>query len=395
MKAILLNLFIFLSLSLIAQNKTWKCINEKGETVFTLEAKYVYDFHSGLAKVKKYTLVGNRWKLGYGYIDKTGKVVIECNFKDAKDFDADVTWVKFKNQDYFTLIDKKGNVIPTKKYKKVGSFYSTQKDICAVYENDKMGFINTSGKEIIPCKYIGSSYFSEGLASVCDYNSIKGEYGFINKQGKVVIPLKFIQSGTSSFHNGLARAQISGKTVLIDKTGKTVFKTSKGNIQGNNYGLVQVFTKPKRSGWGWLNFKNEFVIKPIYSHAKGFNAEGYAIVEKNKLKGLIDTTGKVMIDFKYQTLYSDYKKSGFYMGVYPSDKPKSLYDSKKDYFDANFNLINTSEYKFILPAKGGKLLPFVAKNDKGGFLNRQFQVVVPAKYSRVMTFSEGLAWVLE
>ena len=395
MKTILLNLFIFLSLSLIAQNKTWTCINEKGETVFTLEAKFVYNFHSGLAKVKKYTLVGNRWKIGYGYIDKTGKEVIECNLKDAKDFDADVTWVKFKNQDYFTLIDKKGNIIPTKKYKKVGRFYSTQKDICAVYENDKMGFINAAGKEIIPCKYIGASYFSEGLACVCDYNSIKGEYGFINKKGKEVIPLKFIQAGTSSFHNGFARAQVSGRTVLIDKTGKTVFKTSKGNIQGNNHGLIQVFTKPIRDGWGWINFKNEFVIKPIYSKAKNFNDDGYAIVEKNKLKGLIDTKGKIIIDIKYKTVYGDYKESGYYLGVYPSDKPKSLYDSKKDYFDANFNLINTSTYKHISTAKGGKLLPFVAKNGKMGLLNRQFQVVVPAKYSRVMTFSEGLAWVLE
>jgi len=395
MKIILLNLFIFLSLSLIAQNKTWTCINDKGETVFTLEAKFVSNFHSGLAKVKKYTLVGNRLKLGYGFVDKTGKVVIECNLKNAKDFDADVTWVKFKNQDYFTLIDKKGNIIPTKNYKKVGSFYPTQKDICAVYENDKMGFINAAGKEIIPCKYIGASYFSEGLASVCDYNSIKGEYGFINKQGKEVIPLKFIQSGTSSFHNGLARAQILGKTVLIDKTGKTVFKTSKGNIQGNNHGLIQVFTKPKRSGWGWLNFKNEFVIKPIYSYAKGFDDEGYAVVEKNGLKGLIDTTGKVLIDFKYETLYADYKDMGFYMGVYPTEKPKSLYDSKKDYFDANFKLINTSVYKHILPASGGNLLPFVAKTDKIGFLNRQFKVVVPAKYSRIIPSNEGLAWALE
>jgi len=395
MKTILISLFISLSLSLVAQNKTWKCINEKGETVFTLEAKYVYNFQSDMAKVKKYTLIGNRLKIGYGYIDKTGKVVIECNLKDAKDFDADVTWVKFKNQDYYSLIDKKGNIIPTKNYKKVGSFYSTQKDICAVYENDKMGFIDATGKEIIPCKYIGSSYFSEGLACVCDYNSVKGEYGFIDKKGKEIIPLKFIQSGTSSFHNGLARAQIYGKTVLIDKKGKIVFKTSKGNIQGNNYGLILVFTKPIRKAWGWLNFKNEFVIKPIYDHAKNFNEDGYAIVEKNGLKGLIDTTGKVIIDFKYKTLYSDYKKTGYYMGVYPSDKPKSLYDSKKDYFDANFNLINASAYKHVSTAQGGKLLPFVAKNGKMGFFFCLFQVVVSAKYSRVKAFNEGVAWVLE
>ena len=68
---------------------------------------------------------------------------------------------------------------------------------------------------------------------------------------------------------------------------------------------------------------------------------------------------------------------------------------KKDYFDANFNLINASAYKHVSTAQGGKLLPFVAKNGKMGFLNRRFQVVVSAKYSRIKAFNEGVAWVLE
>ncbi|OQY04394.1 MAG: hypothetical protein B6I20_03110 [Bacteroidetes bacterium 4572_117] len=394
MKTLVLNLFILLSISATAKNKTWACINEKGETVFTIKAINVYDFHSGLAKVYKHTLVNNKWITGYGFIDKTGRVVIECNLKKAQDFSAPVTWVKFKNQDYYSLIDKKGNIIPTKKYKKTGSFYSFQKDICAVYENSKMGFIDITGKEVIPCKYLGASVFSEGLASVCDYNSIKGEYGFINKKGEEIIPLKFIQSGTSSFHNGFARAQVQGRTVLVDKTGKIVFKTSKGNIQGYNHNLIRVFTKSIRNGWGWLNMKNVFVIKPIYDKAKPFNEDGYAIVEKNRLKGLIDTTGKILIDFKYKTVYADYKKDGFYMGVYPNKEHKSLFDSKKDYFDADFKIINTTNYKHVSSAKQGDLLPFTNINGKTGYLNRQFELVIQAKYSRAKTFSEGLAWVL-
>jgi len=394
MKIVLLNLLILLSFSSSAKNKTWAYINEEGETVFTIDAISVYEFHSGLARVYKYTLVNNKWITGYGFIDKTGKVVIDCNLIKAQDFNAEVTWVKFKNQNYYRLIDKNGNIIPTKKYEKTGNFYSFQKDICAVYEDGKMGFIDSTGKEIIPCKYTGSSTFTEGLASVCNYNSIKGEYGFINKKGEEVIPLKFVQSGTSSFHKGLARAQVYGKTVLIDKKGETIFKTSKGNIQGHNHGLVMVFTKPNRKAWGWLNFNNEFVIKPIYSNAKNFNDDGYSIVEKNGLKGIIDTSGKVVMDLKYKPVYSDYKKNGYYMGVYPSKEAKSLYDSKKDYFNTDFVLINTSAYKHISPANFGNLLPFTAKNGKAGYLNHQYEVVIQAKYSRVKTFHKGFAWVL-
>lgn len=88
--------------------------------------------------------------------------------------------------------------------------------------------------------------------------SEKGEYGFINEKGEEVIPLKFMQTGTSYFSNGLARASVGGKTVLIDTTGAIVFKTEKGNIQGHYFGLISVITKPNRKGWGWVNFKNEF-----------------------------------------------------------------------------------------------------------------------------------------
>lgn len=393
MKKTLFVLFLLFNLTLSAKNKTWTCINEKGQIVFTIEAIRVYEFHSGLAKVYKNTLVNNKWITGYGFINTKGEVVIDCKLKEAKDFNGPVTWVKYEGSDYYTLIDKQGNRIPAKNYKKVGYTYDSQKDVFAVYENDKMGFINAEGKEIIPCKYIGSECFTEGLASVCKYDSDVEVYGFINKKGEAVIPLKFRQAGTSSFHNGLARAKVAGKTVLINTKGETVFKTTKGNIQGHNHGLVLLITKPNRKGWGWVNFKDEFVINPVYDHANNFTDEGYAIVEKNGLKGLIDTTGKLVLDFKYETIYADYTEDGYYMGVYPSNEPKSLFESEKDYFDANFNLINTSQYLYISSAENSTLLPFYDKSEKIGYLNRQFEQVIPARYTKAEAFSEGLAWV--
>jgi hypothetical protein len=396
MKKIIYLLIVLSPVFLLAKNKTWTCINEKGETVFTIEAISVSEFSNGLARVYKNTLVNNKWMTGYGFIDKTGKVVIECNLKKAQDFHGDVTWVQFKDQDFYSLIDKTGKVIPTKPYKKVGYFYPFQQDITAVFDEEgKMGFIDATGKEIIPCKYVGASYFEDGLVSVCDYNSVKGEYGFIDKTGKVVIPLKFVQAGFANFHNGLARVKKQGKTVLIDKTGATVFSTTKGAIGGHNKGLVLVSTKPNRNGWGWVNFKNELIINPVYEHAENFNDAGYAVVEKNKLKGVIDTTGKVVIELKYEIMYDDIVRDGYFLGMYPNETPKSLYESKKDYYDADLKLVNTENIKHIYQAKGGPLLPFVDSNEKYGYLSRNFEVVINPVYQKAEAFSEGLAWVLQ
>lgn len=391
-----ITLLIFLifssSYSVYSKNKTWKCINEKGETIFTIEAISVYEFSNGLARVYKNTLVNNQWITGYGFVNKKGEVVIPCNLEKADDFYGPVTWVKTKGSKYFDLMDKTGKIISTeKKYERVGNFYEWQTDISAVYKDKKMGFVNTEGQEIIPCKYYGSNAFTEGLACVSLYDSEM--YGFIDKQGKEVIPLKFKQTGTSSFKNGMARAQVNGKTVLIDKKGDVVFRTDKGNIQGVSGDMILVFTKPNRKGWGWLSFENEFVIDPIYEHATNFNESGYAMVEKNGLYGLIDKKGNILLDHKYQSIYSEVEEDGYISAVYPSDEPKSLMETDKDLFDASFQPIQLDdEVTYLFPAGGGSLMKFKGNNGKIGYMNRNFEITIPAQFDRVQSFSEGLAW---
>ncbi len=379
-----------------SKNKLWQCINEKGQTVFTINAMQVYDFHNGLARVYKNTLVNNAWVTGYGYINRKGEVVIPCNLKRANDFIGDYTWVKLANQDYYTLIHKSGKIIPTKPYKKVGYFYKFQTDICAVYENGKMGFIDMTGKEIIPCKYSGANFFKNGLVSVCLYDSQERKYGYINKTGEVIIPLKFKQTSASSFDNGFARVKVNGKTVLIDTTGKVVFKTIHGNIQSVHNHLISVFKGKNRTNWGWVNFKDEVVIPQKYAHATSFNDDGLAVVELNGLKGVINTSGKIVVPLKYKTVYCNLSEDGFIMGVYPSKETLSLMEEKKDYFDAKYNLIDVKSLgiQFVQHANGTDYLPF-KQNEKWGFLNRNFQVVFRAQFKKVKLFSEGLAFVLE
>jgi hypothetical protein len=392
-KIALLFVLVLAGLSSHAKNKTWTCINEDGDDMFSIQAISVSDFHNGLAVVYKNTLVNNQWVRGDGYVNKKGEVVVACDLDKAQNFNADVAWIKREGEDFYRLIDKTGRVIPTKKYKKVGTFFKSDLGRCAVYEDGKMGFIDETGKEVIPCIYTGSSSFTEGLACVALASSVKGEYGFINRDGEVVIPLKFIQAGTSSFRNGLARATVAGKTVLIDKEGNVAFKTKNGNIQGVMYGLISVITKPNRKGWGWINFKDEFVINPTYDYAINFNEDGYGVVEKNELKGMIDTTGKVILPLKYETIYCNISKDGYFCGVYPSSEVTSLANARKDYFDADLNLIPMENVKYLMGAKNGNRIAFANLEGKMGYMDRNYQTVIPPLFAKVKTFSEGLAWV--
>lgn len=64
------------------------------------------------------------------------------------------------------------------------------------------GFIDKTGKIVIPTIYKKVGDFSEGLALVVNKNK---KYGFIDKTGEVVIPLEYDCVG--DFHEGLARAE--------------------------------------------------------------------------------------------------------------------------------------------------------------------------------------------
>lgn len=389
---------IFITPLLFAQNeKTYLRINKKGEVLGSFKASSIYEFSNGLSRARKIVVEDNKWVYRYGYVDTLGNESIPFVFSDARDFksNVDYVWVKVGEQTHYSLLHKSGKIIPTKKYTKVGYMFDFQPDIFAVYDNGRMGFIDTTGNEIIPCRYSGAPYFKEGLVSVALYDANPRKYGFINKKGEVVIPLSFKQGGESSFDGAYARVSLNGKTVLIDKKGNTVLNTRNGNIQseGAIAGLVSVFNGPNRTNWGWVNLKDEIVIDLQYDYTKNFNEDGIAIVEKNGLKGAIDTTGRIIIPLKYESVYADISKTGYISCVYKSDEPVSYFYRKKDFFDSNLNLLKLEDVLSLHGSNYSPLIQFTTTDGKVGYMNRSFEIVIKAQYKNGTAFSHGLAWV--
>jgi hypothetical protein len=91
-------------------------------------------------------------------------------------------------------------------------------------DSGKCGFIDRSGKEVIPCQWRHVWAFKNGLAVVQDWNR---RLGFIDTSGKVVIPCRWKK--VNQFEGHLARVSDSkrylffkDKWVYIDRTGKIV-----------------------------------------------------------------------------------------------------------------------------------------------------------------------------
>ena len=91
----------------------------------------------------------------------------------------------------------------------------------------KWGYIDKTGKEVVPCKYDFASSFSDGLAAVnigavydwtMEHSSMYGgKWGYIDKTGKEAVPLKY--DTAYDFSDGLARVKLNGKCGFISISG--------------------------------------------------------------------------------------------------------------------------------------------------------------------------------
>ena len=134
-----------------------------------------------------------------------------------------------------------------KKYDWKGEYYQ---GLASVSLNGKYGFIDKTGKEVIPIKYDDAAEsFSEGLAEV----KLNDKWGFIDKTGKEVIPIKY--DNAYSFSEGLAKVKLNDKWGFIDKTGKEVIPIKYDNAYSFSEGLAEVELNNK---WFYINQKGEY-----------------------------------------------------------------------------------------------------------------------------------------
>ena len=156
-------------------------------------------------------------KKGDLYGLKSGdKWLIEPQYDTIKSFSEGLAAVRSDKK--WGFINKKGETVTKDQYFDVRSF---QEGFAAVLNlNNEWVYINKEEKTINENKYITANSFVDGLAAVC-----KGDdCGFIDKTGKVVIPL--IYEANASFDGDIAWVRKDGKEFYIDKQGKWKFDAS-------------------------------------------------------------------------------------------------------------------------------------------------------------------------
>lgn len=115
----------------------WGILTANGEQLAEVKFDSVGVFHDGLAVVK----AAER----YGYIDRSGAIVIPIQWMAAYDFSEGLAALRVDKK-HFQFIDTAGTVvIKSKKYDSVGLF---RNGVCRVVKGGKVKWIDTKGKEL-------------------------------------------------------------------------------------------------------------------------------------------------------------------------------------------------------------------------------------------------------
>jgi len=266
-----------------------------------------------------------------GYIDRSGKVVIEPKFSFYGNgggvFRGGLMHTGVASGEY---VDTSGKPAVTVADGLESSWDFSEGLAAALDEKTKKwGYIDRTGEFAIRPRFEGHSggyvsSFSDGMARI----KVADRYGFIDRTGEFVVPPTFLYA--EDFHDGMARVVVEGpcsfsgdgpcpgfrilgggdadvrqsddfpacKYTFVDRRG-TVLEARFEWAKDFSEGLAAVTRGEK---WGYIDKSGRFRIEPRFDIAQPFS-EGLAQVTQGNRRGFIDRRGQFVVPPRFD--YAD------------------------------------------------------------------------------------------
>ena len=252
----------------------------------------------------------------------------------------------------------------------------------------RWGYIDDSGKVIVPTTFGSASFLYGGFGIVKDMD---GKCGYIDSNGKLAIPVQFTFCGT--FSQGLATIQFNKYTGTdttfhkINEQGKVVFPTTLyvGEFVDN--------VAPARKDMyaqhkcGYIDIGGNWLTPPAFDYC-GSLSDGLAKVEvgtESRKCGYVDRKGKVSVPLNFERCLN-FNEGLAVVAVYVKWKDRLLVD--------------TSLGRFILrvlhPPNDTNLFeepPSWYPQISWGYINQSGTWAIAPQYENASSFSEGWAAV--
>jgi hypothetical protein len=154
--------------------------------------------------------------------------------------------------------------------------------LLGVRVDGKYGFIDLTGRMVIPPTFDFAWQFSEGRAAAWQH----GRAGFIDRTGTFVIQPRFEYA--KAFHEGLAEMQLGGLWGFVDTDGQLTIQPQFEETRWFSQGRAPVRIDGR---WGFVDKRGVLVIAAQYRQASLFE-NGRALVQLGDEWLVIDRSGE-------------------------------------------------------------------------------------------------------
>ena len=312
--------------------------------------------------------------------------------------------------------------------------------LISVYEStwngNVWGFADERGKIVIKPQFAWAGDFHEGLAPAKTIGD-NAEVGFIDKTGQWVIKPQFGQA--MSFHNGVAEVTFLRRGgALIDKTGRILAKGELGrsSLGTGSAAIGDLFVSCHKGLYGLIDKTGKWVLPAVFDQIRAFDSgypannlstfhrritdpSKYIQISRNRLWGVADCTGKIIIPPRYdevlsfQNGHAAVKVDGKY-GFVDSNgktviKPRYDFVTKFDdliavsldkqwrFIDSSGKLLNLDPVDGVIFDESGAWLSdgygVIVVNKLCGYMDRTGNIVIPPRFPLATEFREGYALV--
>jgi hypothetical protein len=287
-------------------------------------------------------------------------------------------------------------------YWNVGSFYN---GLAYAHKDNKYGFIDKTGNEVIPCIYDGIWYFSDELMVVRTRDSENNlKFGFIDRAGELVVPYVY-EDEIHLSEEGMARVARDGKWGFVNKMGQLVSPCVYDNVEDFIGGTARVETNGK---WNYIDKLGNVLITFEYDEVGDFS-DDMAWIRKNGKYGYIDKTGELVLPMIYDVYTDEWENIKNLAHDFSEGLAAVRIDGKCGFINKKGELVIPAIYdgNFYSGEWGAYVPTFhdgLARVKMDGFgwdgtwgcINKKGEVVIPFEYSKIGNnwtghFYEGIA----
>lgn len=300
-------------------------------------------FHEGLSPAA-ISSESYRW---YGYIDKTGKTIINPRYEEPATFFnglAMVTEYKSPTDHPVYFIDKQGNEV-----------------MKVVKKNNLYGVVDAFGAEVVPCRFKSIDCYDSGLLLTTGVNNLNGVWSVKDKK-EIVAPMYDIVPTNN---------EILGCKTFVENGGIIIVK--------------------KDDSYGAINTDGNEIVPCIFNYAcveKGFIEVKRGTGPFISKKGAYDREGNEILKCEHSILEIEENS------IIGDDV-----DIEGDELSMGHVLVDRNGNTITKVGTFGQIrhisegLAAVAKDDthKFGFYDYDDDEVIEPRYEDAKTFSEGLA----